>query len=84
MILTEIERQALQSFIATNGTLLTAVQKFAQKKRADMEREASDCMRYIPRRFEQASDYAAKAEAYSSLLGDLERFANNSEPEVMA
>jgi len=41
-----------------------------------MEQAASDCLRGVPRQFEQAADYAAKAEVYGQLFNELQRFAD--------
>lgn len=75
---------ALQSFIATRGTLLIALGKFVDHKRAEMERNSADSLRTSPRKIDNACDYSAKAEVYGIFLGELERFATNAEPEIMA
>jgi hypothetical protein len=77
-MLTDEERRVLSNFVAHRGTLWTAIEKFAAKKKLDMDSSCADAMRSIPRGFELASDYASKAEAYKLLTNDLERFAEQS------
>lgn len=42
-----------------------------------MENFCADNMRRLPRNYEQAADFAAKAEVYRTLFTELERFAEH-------
>jgi hypothetical protein len=74
--LTDIERGALRDLLARPVPVRRAIEKFSAAHKGQMEASAADCLRGVPRQFEQAADFAAKAEAYGQLLKDLERFAN--------
>ncbi len=74
--LTDIERGALNDFLAKLSPLRSAVEKYVAFRKTENEANASDCLRGVPRQLEQAVDYAAKAEVYSQLLKDLQRFAD--------
>jgi len=74
--LTDVERGALRDLLARPEPIRTAVEKYAAQRKGEMESAAADCMRGVPRQFEQASDHAAKAEVYGQLLKDLQRFAD--------
>jgi len=74
--LTDIERGALRDFLAKPGPVRLALEKYASHRKIEMEQAASDCLRGVPRQFEQAADYAAKAEVYGQLFNELQRFAD--------
>ena len=74
--LSDIERGGLNDFLAKPSPLRAALEKYAALRKAETETSASDCLRGIPRQLEAAVDYAAKAEVYSQLLKDLQRFAD--------
>ena len=74
--LTDIERGALRDLLARPEPVRSAIEKYAAKRKTEMESCAAECLRGIPRQLEQAVDFAAKAEVYGQLLKDLQRFAN--------
>ncbi len=74
--LTDIERGALRDLLAKPTPVRIAVEKYAAQRKSEWEAAAADCLRGVPRQFEQAADYAAKAEVSGQLLKDLDRFAN--------
>jgi hypothetical protein len=74
--LTDIERGALRDLLSRPEPVRLALEKYAAHRKAEMESAAADCLRGVPRQFEQAADYAAKAEVYGQLLKDLQRFAD--------
>lgn len=74
--LSDVERGALQDMLARPTPLRAAIEKYAGHRQRFAENAASDCLRGIPRQLESAVDYAAKAEVYSQLLKDLQRFAD--------
>jgi hypothetical protein len=76
-MLTEEERRVLKSFTATRGALWSALEKFRTAKKIEMDGNCADSMRSVPRGFELAADYAARADVYKLLLEDLERFADS-------
>ncbi len=74
--LSDVQRGALRDLLAKPTELRNSIEKFATQRKQEMDSQAADCMRGCPRQFEQAADYAAKAEVYGQLLKDLDRFAN--------
>lgn len=44
---------------------------FCEVRAQECHRQASECMTTVPRRFELASDYAAKAQVYEGFIQDL-------------
>lgn len=74
--LSDVERGALRDLLARPEPVRTAIEKYATQRKGEMEAAAADCLRGVPRQFELAADYAAKADVYGQLLKDLERFAN--------
>lgn len=78
MTLTENERTALSNFVAHEGALWSALNKFAQARKQAMDTSCADAMRTVPRQAEQAADYAAKAEAFGTLLAELSRFSREN------
>lgn len=78
MLLTENERTTLSNFVAHEGALWNALKKFSQARKQAMDTSCADAMRSVPRNAEQAADYAAKAEAYGTLLVELARFSREN------
>lgn len=78
MNLTENERTALSNFVAHEGALWSAMKKFSDSRKQAMDTSCADVMRTVPRQAEQAADYAAKAEAYGTLLAELTRFSREN------
>jgi hypothetical protein len=74
--LTDVERGALRELLARPDSLRGAIEKYASQRKGEMDAASADCMRGVPRQFEQASDYAAKADVYGQLLKDLQRFSD--------
>ena len=77
MKLTDYERQVLFSFLAAPDNLHNAIKKFCGHQERLMENFCADNMRRLPRNYEQAADFAAKAEVYRTLFTELERFAEH-------
>lgn len=77
MELTDIERQTLSQFLAIPSPVRSALTKFAIEKKQHFERASAESLRSAPRQIELACDAAAKAEAYGTLMEDLNRFASN-------
>jgi len=77
-VLTEEERSAVRQITTQRGALWSAIQKFSASKQQQMDSLCADAMRSVPRNYELASDYSAKAEAYKLLTLDLERFAESA------
>ena len=77
-MLTETERTVLGKFVAHEDALYSALKKFKQFKKQQMDTQCADVMRSVPRQTELAADYASKAEAYDTLLTDLERFSREN------
>lgn len=74
--LTDIERGALRDLLARPEPVRIAIEKFAVKRKMEMDASAADCLRGVPRQLEQAADFAAKGDVYGQLIKDLQRFAN--------
>jgi hypothetical protein len=70
---TQMERAVLQEFIFRGSVLRSAIEKFCEEAAAEANAECANAMRTVPRRYEHASDQAAKAEAYTDLLTAIER-----------
>jgi hypothetical protein len=71
------EKHAIESFAGSpQSPLYSALDKFCAHKKQEMEANSADAMRSVPRQYEVAADYAAKADAYRNLLNDLERFVD--------
>ena len=73
--MTENQRLALSNFLAHDSDLCGAITQFLSEKQRHCEGEASSYMRTVPRNYELASDYAAKAEVYAELWKELERWS---------
>jgi hypothetical protein len=73
--LSDIERGSLRDLLAHPTPLRSAIEKFSSARKQAMDSSAAECLRTLPRQFEEAADYAAKAEVYLQFLKDLERFA---------
>lgn len=66
------EKQAVIDLLDSHGPLKSAMQKLFEQKRTENEANSASCMRSLPRQIERASDFAAKAEAYASLMDEFE------------
>lgn len=75
-MLSDVEYLALGEFLARPGVIREVLKKYAETRQREMEIQASESLRTIPRQIEQACDAAAKADVYRQLFHDLERFAN--------
>jgi hypothetical protein len=57
----------------SRNPIRTALEKFAASQADARRRDCAQSMQTVPREWERAADYAAKAEAYDMLLNDLAR-----------
>jgi len=67
------ERDAVIRLVTSRGPLRSALKVFCRERAAARRADCAQAMLSYPREYEQASDYAAKAEAYAQFLADLER-----------
>lgn len=75
MNLTDAEALVLKDFLEQDTPLRAVITKFANQRGDYMRRESTDAMKTVPRQFEKAADYAAKADVYETFLSDLQSFA---------
>jgi hypothetical protein len=69
--LSENERYLLEEFKSGNSPLKSILEKIWAERAAEYNRNSAEQMRQIPRNFEAAADYAAKAEVYETFMADL-------------
>lgn len=70
---TLVEQEAVHNLLTTHNALRSALEKFCQARAEARNADCAQAMRTVPRKWELAADYAAKAEVYSELLKELER-----------
>lgn len=68
-----IELDAVKSLIDPHSQQRIALEKFCEDRMNARLQDCAQAMQSVPRLWEQAADYAAKAEVYKGLIADLER-----------
>jgi len=71
MEFTELERHVLNEFRASESLLKTVLEKFCEMKADECRTACTQAMAHVPREPEVAADYAAKAQAYETFVGEL-------------
>jgi hypothetical protein len=69
-----IEQQALHEFLEVETPLMRALKKFCREQVERYQHDCSGYMASVPRDPERASDAAAHAEAYATMLAELQHF----------
>jgi hypothetical protein len=67
------EQDAVLKMVSSHNLLRSALEKFANTHADALRRDCAQAMQSVPRSYERAADYAAKAEVYANLLKELER-----------
>jgi hypothetical protein len=67
----EADRYLFEEFKAGNSPLKAILEQVCAERAAEYNRKSAEQMRQIPRNFEAAADYAAKAEVYETFMADL-------------
>jgi hypothetical protein len=75
MEFTELERQVLNEFRASESLLKTVLEKYCEMKADECRRACVQAMAHVPREPEVAADYAAKAQAYETFVQELFDFS---------
>jgi hypothetical protein len=75
------ERDVMVAALGPSSPVLAVLNRFCDEQRSKCEARSAEGMRSIPRRYEEASDYASKAEAYEKFLTTLIREIEETEVE---
>jgi len=67
------EQDAVLKMTSSHNLLRSALEKFANEHADALRRDCAMAMQSVPRKYEHAADYAAKADVYANLLTELER-----------
>jgi len=70
---TDLERQILDEFCASEVLLKSVLERFCEMKADECRRACVQAMAHVPREPEVAADYAAKAQAYEMFMQGLLR-----------
>jgi hypothetical protein len=68
-----IEQEAVFALVNGHTALRSALEHFCKARAAERRKDCAQAMSSVPRQYELASDYAAKADVYEGLLAELER-----------